>query len=139
MSTPVALPAPVPLSIGERVAGHLAVTTARLLLTVTRGRPALLVRLLAVAGRGAQPGTVAAGERARAIVETVSLRCASHHGCLLRSLAVWLLCRGHGQRVTWRVGVHSPPTATHAWIEINGHPIGEPFDPHRLYTPIITI
>lgn len=139
MSTPVVLPTPATLSAGERVAGHLAVAGARLLLAATRGRPALLVRVLRAVGRGARPATVAAGERARAIVETVSLRCASSHGCLPRSLAVWLLCRGHGLRVTWRVGVHSPPAAMHAWIEINVHPIGEPFHPTLLYAPIITI
>ncbi|MGH3828130.1 MAG: lasso peptide biosynthesis B2 protein [Pseudonocardiaceae bacterium] len=54
-------------------------------------------------------------------------------------MAILLLCRWRGQRVVWRVGVHSPLPSSHAWIEADGQPIGEPFDPHRLYTPFITI
>lgn len=78
-------------------------------------------------------------QRARDIVETVSLRCASHHGCLPRSLAILLLCRWRGQRVTWRVGGHAPPPSSHAWVEAAGRPVGEPFDPYALYTPIVTV
>jgi Transglutaminase-like superfamily len=138
VSTPVVLPEPATLSTRERIAGHLAVVSARLLLALTRGQPTPLIRILS-AGHGRRPGTVAAARRARAIVETVSPRCSSHHGCWPRSLAIWLMCRAHGQHVTWRVGVHSPPARTHAWIEVEGIPIGEPFDPHTLYTPMITV
>lgn len=133
------LPAPVALTAGERLSGHVAVAVARLLLAATRGRPARLISILRIAQHGIQPTTTAHAQRARAIVETVSLRCASHHGCLPRSLAILLLCRWRGQRVTWRVGVHSPPPSSHAWVEAAGQPVGEPFDPHRLYTPIITV
>jgi hypothetical protein len=35
--------------------------------------------------------------------------------------------------------VHSPPASTHAGIEVDGQPIGEPFDPHLLYTAIIAV
>lgn len=139
MSVPVVLPPPVALTAGERLSGHAAVVAARLLLTVTRGRPAPLVTVLRIAQHGTRPGTITHAQRARAIVETVSLRCASHHGCLLRSLAILVLCRWCGQCVTWRVGVHSPPPTSHAWVEAAGQPVGEPFDPCLLYTPIITV
>ncbi|MGH3697048.1 MAG: lasso peptide biosynthesis B2 protein [Pseudonocardiaceae bacterium] len=139
MSVPVALPVPVTLTASERLSGHAAVVAARLLLTVTRGRPAPLVTVLRIAQRGTRPATMAHAQRARAIVETVSLRCASHHGCLLRSLAILLLCRWRGRHVTWRVGVCSPPPMSHAWVEAAGQSVGEPFDPCLLYTPIITV
>jgi hypothetical protein len=139
VNVPVALPAPVTLTAGERLSGHAAVVAARLLLAVTRGRPAPLVTVLRIAQHGTRPATIAHAQRARTIVETVSLRCASHHGCLLRSLAILLLCRWCGQRVTWRVGVHSPPPTSHAWVEAAGLPVGEPFDPCLLYTAIITV
>lgn len=77
--------------------------------------------------------------RARRVVETVSLRCAGPYGCMPRSLAIVLLCYGRGQRVTWRVGVHSPPVSAHAWVEAGGEPVGEPFDPRLLYVPVIEI
>lgn len=139
MSVPVVLPAPVTLTAGERLSGHVAVAAARVLLVATRGRPALLIGILRIAQHGTRLATITHALRSRAIVETVSLRCASHHGCLLRSLAILLLCRWRGQRVTWRMGVHSPPPSSHAWVEAGGQPVGEPFDPRLLYTPIITV
>lgn len=69
---------------------------------------------------------------------TVSLRCASGHGCLRRSLAVTLLCRLRGTRVTWRVGFRSPPPQAHAWVEAGGEPVRETVDPRLIYSPIIT-
>jgi hypothetical protein len=76
---------------------------------------------------------------ARAAVTTVSLRAASDHGCLLRSVATACACRLQGHAVTWRIGVMSPPPTCHAWVEAADTPVGELFDPRALYTPIITI
>ncbi|MPZ84834.1 MAG: lasso peptide biosynthesis B2 protein [Actinophytocola sp.] len=53
-------------------------------------------------------GRSSQAERAFAIVTTVSLRCASGHGCLRRSLAIIVLCRLWGVRATWWVGFRSP-------------------------------
>ena len=139
MSVPVALPTPVTLGVGEQLSGHVAVVAARVLLGATRGRPTLLIGILRIARYGTRPAAITHVLRSRAIVETLSLRCASHHGCLLRSLAILLLCRWRGQHVTWRIGVHSPPPSSHAWVEADGQPVGESFDPHLLYTPIITV
>lgn len=139
MSVPIVLPTPVTLTASEWLSGHVAVAVARMLLVATRGRPALLVGILRIAQHGTRPAIATHALRSRTIVETVSLKCASHHGCLLRSLTILLLCRWRGQRVTWRIGVHSPPPSSHAWVEADGQPVGEPFDPHRLYTPIITV
>lgn len=139
MSVPVALPEPIPLTTHQRLTGRLAVTGAYLLLAATRGRPARLGRALRVVQRGARPATPAEAGHARAVVETVSLRCASHLGCLPRSVAIVLLCRLHRRTVTWRVGVHSPPPTSHAWVEADRHPVGEPCDPHLLYTTILTV
>lgn len=143
MSVPVALPVAVPISSSERINGLAAVGAARLLLIAARNRPDRLARALQLVGRGARsewsPIARYVAERARKVVEAVSLRCASHHGCLLRSVAVLLLTRWHGYSLTWQIGVHSPPPSSHAWVTFNGQPIGEPFDPLQLYTPIITL
>ncbi|MPZ84832.1 MAG: lasso peptide biosynthesis B2 protein [Actinophytocola sp.] len=77
-------------------------------------------------------------ERAFAIVTTVSLRCASGHGCLRRSLAIIVLCRLWGVRATWRVGFRSPPPH-HAWVEAGGEPACETVDPRTIYAPMITV
>lgn len=139
MSAPIVLAEPAALTTREWLSGWLVVAVARAILAVTNGRPQPLTRILRGIQRGARSAECRHTERVHAIVQTVSLRCASPHGCLLRSVAVLLLCRWHGYWVTWRVGVHSPPPSSHTWIEAAGHPVGEPFNPHKLYTPIITV
>ena len=140
MSLPavVVLEPPAVLTKTERLQGRAAVSTARLLLTVTRSRPAGLERTLRLLRRGAHPATPAQAQRTRAIVTTVSLRCASPHGCLLRSVSIAVGERLVGRSVRWQIGIASPPMSSHAWIEA-GHPVGEPVDPHLFYTPILTV
>lgn len=139
MSVPIALPVPVLISFAERIGGVAAVGAAWLLLAATRSRPDCLARAVQLFGHSGRSEWSPTGrrdaERARKVVEAVSLRCASHHGCLLRSISVLLLSRWHGYALTWRIGVHSPPPSSHAWVEFNGQPVGEPFDPLQLYTP----
>ncbi|WP_236788006.1 lasso peptide biosynthesis B2 protein [Amycolatopsis sp. GM8] len=138
MSTPTVLEAPVPLAPGERARGLLAVGAARLILAATRGRPTRIRAVLRILRVGASPAGLEAAVRARACVTTVSLRCASDHGCLLRSVAIVVACRLTGRSVLWQVGTASPPPASHAWVEAADTPVGEPFDPRLLYSPIIT-
>lgn len=122
MSAPIALASPCTLSFGERCAGLLAVTTAGLLLVLTRARPYRLRRVLHLLRRGSSEADLPQTERAWDIVTNVSLRCASGHGCLLRSVAVVILCRLSGTHATWRAGFRSPPPQSHAWAEADGAP-----------------
>lgn len=46
--------------------------------------------------------------------------------CLERSLAVTLLGVVRRRRVEWCIGARLLPYATHAWIEVDGRPVGEP-------------
>lgn len=139
MSAPIALYPPRVLSFGERCTGLLAVAAATLLLALTRARPLWIRRILGVLHRGSHEADLHQAERAFAIVVTVSLRCASGHGCLRRSLAIILLCRFWGLRATWRVGFRSPPPQSHAWVETGGEPVCETVDPRTIYIPMITI
>lgn len=139
MTTPVALEAPAHLTADERWRTRAAVGAAWLLLAMARSRPARLRRVLRLLRRGTRPAPLPYAARTRQAVATVSLRAASDHGCLLRSLAIVIACRFAGYTLTWRVGVVSPPPASHAWVEAEDTPVGEPFDPRRLYTPIITV
>ncbi|MGQ0775675.1 MAG: lasso peptide biosynthesis B2 protein [Pseudonocardiales bacterium] len=139
MSAPIALAAPCILSFGERCAGSLAVAAAGLLLVLTRARPYRLRSFLHLLSRGSTEVDLWQAERAWEIVTTVSLRCASGHGCLLRSVAIVILCRLSGTHVTWRAGFRSPPPQSHAWIEASGEPVRETVDPRTIYTPVITV
>jgi Transglutaminase-like superfamily len=135
----VVLDLPVPLTVTERLRGTAAVAAASLILTATRARPARIRAVLRLLNAGATPAPLALAQRCRAVVTTVSLRAASDHGCLSRSLAVLVACRLAGHTVTWRVGVASPPPSSHAWVEADDTPVGERFDPCLLYRPIITV
>ncbi|MGH4019177.1 MAG: lasso peptide biosynthesis B2 protein [Pseudonocardiaceae bacterium] len=106
---------------------------------MTRQRPHRIRRVLRALHHHTRPASPAAARQAHMIVTSVSLRCSSNHGCLQRSLAIVLLCRMAGQRVTWRVGFRSPPPQSHAWVEANDRPVEELIDPHQIYTPVITV
>lgn len=58
--------------------------------------------------------------------------------CLERSLAVALWCGLRRRSVCWRLGVRTPPFTAHAWVEIDGHPVGE-LVPVQSSLPILTI
>ncbi|WET76769.1 lasso peptide biosynthesis B2 protein [Amycolatopsis sp. QT-25] len=122
MSVPVTLEQRVHLPWRQRALAMLAVTAAR---PLARLRPRRLRTVLQHARRGARPATAAEATAARAAVVTVSLRCAGK-GCLQRSIAAALLCRAHGSWPTWCTGVRTHPFTAHAWIEVDGQPIGEP-------------
>jgi steroid 5-alpha reductase family enzyme len=126
------------VSVSERCAGLLAVTAASLVLALTRARPYRLRWVVGLLQHCSNEADLERAERAWDIVTTVSLRCASGHGCLRRSLAVTLLCRLWGARVTWRVGFRSPPPQAHAWVEAGGEPVRETVDPRLIYSSIIT-
>jgi len=110
---------------GTRWSARCAVGAARVL---ARRRPGRIRRLMTRAQRGARPATRAEVAAAREAVTAVSLMCAGREGCLPRSIAVALLCRVRGTWPTWCVGVRRlPPFAAHAWVEVDGEPVGEDF------------
>lgn len=126
MSMPEAIyhdPRSVPLP--TRLAVHAAVAVARVL---ARRPPRQIRRFLTRLRRGARPATREQALDARHAVVAVSLVCAAREGCLPRSLAVALLCRARGVWPVWCVGTRRlPPFAAHAWVEVDGVPVGEDF------------
>ncbi|MFE2192372.1 lasso peptide biosynthesis B2 protein [Streptomyces olivaceus] len=70
------------------------------------------------------PATADQAAAARAAVVAVSLRCAGQ-ACLQRSVATALLCRVRGTWHTWCTGVRANPFSAHAWVEVEGAPVGE--------------
>lgn len=116
---------------GRRLRTYLAVGLARLLATRSPARIRAILRLVS----GGRPATYDEAKGARDDVVAVSLTCAAREGCLPRSLAVVLLCRAAGRRVTWCVGARRvPPFGAHAWVEVDGRPVDEPYPPDYFRT-----
>jgi hypothetical protein len=122
------------LSPRQRVPALLAVGVAHLLARLSPRRiRAALYRLR----RGARPATYEQALAARNAVVAVSLLCAGE-GCLQRSLATAVLCRMRGVWPTWCTGVRTAPFKAHAWVEVDGQPVGEP-ESAGYYRPIMSV
>jgi hypothetical protein len=85
----------------------------------------------------AAPATYRQAKDARDAIVSVSVLCAGRY-CLQRSLATTLLCRIHGVWPTWCTGVRTAPFVAHAWIEVDGQPVGEA-QGVGYYRPLIVI
>ncbi|MFE7190291.1 lasso peptide biosynthesis B2 protein [Kitasatospora sp. NPDC057541] len=107
----------------RRIVPLLAVAAGRLL--AAAASPDRLERLLRRLSAGARPASYAEAFKAREDVVAVSGRCAGQY-CLERSLAAVLLVRARGGWADWVSGVNLAPFAAHAWIEVDGKPVGEP-------------
>lgn len=102
-------------------------------------RPGRLRAVLERVAAGAEPADPALAEEAFHAVVDASRRCAGWRGCLPRSVAVALLCRGRGTWPEWCAGVRStPPFAAHAWVESGGRLIAEPGEPSA-YSALIRV
>ncbi|MEV5962850.1 lasso peptide biosynthesis B2 protein [Kribbella sp. NPDC051952] len=127
---------PSAVSWRQRVAVRLVVPVARLLATRS---PAQLRRVMGVLAKGTRPADGQVTTRARAAVVAVSMSCSGPQGCLPRSIATALLCRARGQWPVWCVGVRRyPPFGAHAWVEVGGKAIGEPY-PTDYHAKLISV
>ncbi|MFF9484983.1 lasso peptide biosynthesis B2 protein [Streptomyces sp. NPDC014676] len=123
MTTPSALERPTGVPLGLRLAARLVLVPAVL---ITLLPPRRIRAVLGVLRRGAAPATAVQAQAARDALCAVSLRCTGPKGCLPRSLGAALLCRLRGTWPTWCAGVRVvPPFTAHAWIEAEGHLVGE--------------
>ncbi|MFD7236399.1 lasso peptide biosynthesis B2 protein [Streptomyces syringium] len=122
MSQPMVPAAHDPLPLHRRPPALLATAAARLLVAL---KPHRIRRVLSLVRRGAAPATAEQALTARRAVVAVSARCAGE-GCLQRSVATALLCRMCGVWPDWCTGVRTAPFRAHAWVEVDGLPIGEP-------------
>ena len=134
MSMPVALEPSVRLPLRRRAAARSAVAVARLLIHLS---PRRLRQALRVARVGARPATETQALAARQAVVSVSVQCAGQ-GCVQRSVATALLCRLGGTWPDWCTGVRTEPFRAHAWVEVDGDPVGER-EEIRLYHKVMTV
>lgn len=122
------------LPLRQWPAALIAVGVARMLAHLPPRRiRSVLTRLR----RGVAPATYQQTEHAHDAILAVSVRCGGRY-CLQRSLAITLLCRIRGVWPTWCTGVRTAPFAAHAWVEVDGQPVGEPQGP-GYYRPLIAI
>ncbi len=118
----------------SRAAVLLAVGLARLLASLP---PRRIRAVLTLVRTHAAPATAAQTAAARAAVVTAGLG-QPGEGCLPRSIATALVCRFGGTWPLWCVGVHATPFAAHAWVAVDGEPIGEDFEPYY-FQPILMV
>ncbi|MFI0977324.1 lasso peptide biosynthesis B2 protein [Streptomyces sp. NPDC021093] len=111
-----------------------ALAAARLLILLP---PRRIRRALSFLRRGAAPATMEQALAARRAVVATSARCAGE-GCLQRSVATALLCRLGGAWPDWCTGVRTAPFRAHAWVEVQGRPVDEPF-PTGYYQLLMTV
>ena len=127
-------PSHVPLL--KRVTVYALVLVARLL---AKQPPQRIAKILRLVRRGAVPASLQTAAWARDSVVEVSLLCAGREGCLPRSLATALMCRVRGQWPVWCVGVRRlPPFYAHAWVEVDGVPVGEGY-PADYFRPLLSV
>ncbi|WP_081769356.1 lasso peptide biosynthesis B2 protein [Nocardia nova] len=104
----------------------IALASIAIAAVLTRLAPQYLRWCLEQLRRGARPATYEEALACRDAVVSVSLRCASREGCLLRSVSAAIACRFQGTWPTWSVGVQTKsPFGAHAWLEVDGHMVNE--------------
>lgn len=103
------------------VSVRVASACARVLTHLPPERLAAVMRRLCAS---AEPASHDEALAARTAVCDVSRRCAGQ-GCLQRSIAVVLICRLRGRAPGWRTGLRFEPFLAHAWVVVDGQPVGE--------------
>ncbi|MFD8225900.1 lasso peptide biosynthesis B2 protein [Streptomyces massasporeus] len=136
MTTPSALERPTGVPLARRLTARLVLLPA---VTLSLLPPRHIRTVLGILRRGAAPATTGQARNARDAMCAVSLRCAGPKGCLPRSLGAALLCRLGGAWPTWCTGVRvTPPFTAHAWVEAEGHPVGEGV-PQGYFARLVTV
>ncbi|WP_071936562.1 lasso peptide biosynthesis B2 protein [Rhodococcus sp. 2G] len=127
---------PRSLPFARRFAARIAGLCGHLLAHIA---PVHLHRFLSIARTRAKPATVEEASQAWTDVITANIACDGPQACLTRSLATVVLCRFRGVWPTWVVGVRrSPPFGAHAWIEVEGMPVGESY-PAGYHVPLVSV
>lgn len=123
------------LPASEKIRARAAVAVARVLATLP---PEHLDRALQWLRGGAPAADTETVAIARDAVITVSVRCSGRF-CLDRSIATALVCRSHGVWPEWYAGVCTEPFRAHAWVAVDGVPVGEPQIVQETFTPTLAV
>lgn len=124
MSSPVYMEERVHLGFFEKQVARLASLTAYWLIKI---KPIRLSRIMNWVSLPSGNTDYSRAAHLRNAVNSVSARCAGN-GCLQRSVAVMLLARLYGIPLSWHSGFRTRPFVAHAWVELEGKPVGENLD-----------
>lgn len=138
MSAPMALNAPQHRAgMGNRVLAGLCIWLATALLRLRFGRVLAVARW--AKRRCARPATATEAAGATAAVQVAARNRAGRVACLEQSLATVLMAALRLRSVDWCIGARLMPYASHAWIEVDGDPIGEPSTQDRPYHLLLRV
>ena len=124
MSSPVRMEQRTKLSVKNKITALFCANVSFFLIKLPPKKLSEVIEKLSKNTRKALPKEV---ESWRTSINSINVRCAGN-GCLQRSVAVML--RGIIARRTpdWVSGFQVSPFIAHAWVEVDGIPIGEEMD-----------
>ena len=124
MSSPVRMEQRTKLSVKNKITALFCANVSFFLIKLPPKKLSEVIEKLSKNTRKALPKEV---ESWRTPINSINVRCAGN-GCLQRSVAVML--RGIIARRTpdWVSGFQVSPFIAHAWVEVDGIPIGEEMD-----------
>lgn len=124
MSSPVRMEQRTKLSVKNKITALFCANVSFFLIKLPPKKLSKVIEKLSKNTRKALPKEV---ESWRTSINSINVRCAGN-GCLQRSVAVML--RGIIARRTpdWVSGFQVSPFIAHAWVEVDGIPIGEEMD-----------
>ena len=124
MSSPVRMEQRTKLSVKNKIIALFCANVSFFLIKLPPKKLSKIIEKLSKRTRKALPKEV---ESWRTSINSINVRCAGN-GCLQRSVAVML--RGIIARRTpdWVSGFQVSPFIAHAWVEVDGIPIGEEMD-----------
>ena len=124
MSAPVRMEQRTKLSVKNKITALFCANVSFFLIKLPPKKLSEVIEKLSKNTRKALPKEV---ESWRTSINSINVRCAGN-GCLQRSVAVML--RGIIARRTpdWVSGFQVSPFIAHAWVEVDGIPIGEEMD-----------
>ena len=99
---------------------------------------ARVTALASAATRVGRAATVADAESALRAVRRVARCIPAKVACFEESASAAVALALSGRHAGWRHGIASDPVRMHAWIEVDGQPVGEPPSTSR-YTPLIRL
>ena len=124
MSSPVRMEQRTKLSVKNKITALFCANVSFFLIKLPPKKLSEVIEKLSKNTRKALPKEV---ESWRTSINSINVRCAGN-GCLQRSVAVMLRVIIARRTPDWVSGFQVSPFIAHAWVEVDGIPIGEEMD-----------
>lgn len=90
--------------------------------------PNIIEKILNIISHDKSNSSFESGLQARIMICSISPKAKNYDGCIKRSLGMYMILWLQGKHCSWCTGYIMDPFRSHAWIEINSKPVGEPSD-----------